>query len=598
VFDLKTTLGLTDDGHRAFKRAVLAVAVANLCAMLPFMIVIGAIVTVLDPLLTGQPLRVAHLWALAAFGLAAAALHYVAYRNEYRRTYTTAYSESEKIRIEVAEKLRRLPLSFFNRKDLSELTTNIMADCTQIEHTMSHVAPGLFADVAVVVLTCAALAFFDWRMALAVFAALPVALGLIVLSRRLQNRLSQRHVQTKLDLSRQVQEYLEGIKVVKAFGLGGERSAALEGAVRRMMNSSMRFEAGTGAWVVLGLTVLQVGLGLVVLVGVNLLTSGAIDAVKFLVFLVVSSRVYSPLIIVLTLLPEFFHLLVSGRRMQQVRREPELSGADVFKPARFDVELDDVTFAYADDPVLRHVSLSLPQGAVTALVGPSGSGKSTVTRLIARFWDVGAGALRVGGTPVTAVDPEALMAHMSFVFQDVVLFNDTVLANIRIGREGAADEDVRRAARLARCDEFIGRLPDGYDTLLGENGCTLSGGERQRISIARALLKDSPIVLLDEATASLDPENEAHIQAAITELVRGRTVIVIAHRLRTVLGADHIAVLDEGRLVEFGAADDLLAADGLFARLYRTQQASLGWTVRKEPRERLQEGQVEDAVGR
>lgn len=579
MFNIKKALGLSEDGYRGFKRAVFAMVLSNLTLLLPFMIIIQTIMTLIDPLLTGDALDVGRLWSLFGFGLVAAALHFLAYRNEYRRTYTAAYGESEKIRIEVAEKLRRLPLSFFNRKDLSELTTNIMADCTSIEHTMSHVTPGLFAHSITIVLTCVMLAFYDWRMALSALVALPVAFALIVFSRRIQAWYGEKHVVAKLEVARQVQEYLEGIKVVKAFGLGGEKSRALDSALRQMMRESIKFEAITGTFVTAAITILQVGIGLVVLVGVNLLTSGQLDTVKFLVFVMISLRIYSPLIVVLTLLPEFFYLLVSGKRMQSLRREPEMGGMDDFKPATYDISFDGVTFAYAGDDVIHDLTLDMPQDAITALVGPSGSGKSTLSRLVARFWDVDRGQVKVGGVPVSEIEPERLMSYMSFVFQDVVLFNDTVMNNIRIGRQGATDEEVFAAARLARCDTFVRELPEGYETMLGENGSTISGGERQRISIARALLKDAPIVLLDEATASLDPENEAEIQEAISELVRGRTVIIIAHRLRTVMGADNIAVLDDGRLVEQGSAEQLLAADGLFARLYRIQQESLGWSV-------------------
>jgi ATP-binding cassette subfamily B protein len=513
-------------------------------------------------------------------GLAAAVLYFFAYRGEYRKTYTVAYGESEKIRLEVAERIRRLPLSFFNHKDLSELTTNMMADCTSVEHVMSHVAPilagGIITDTAV----CALLAVYDWRMALALFAALPLALGLILGSRKLQALLGERHVRAKLAVSDQVQEYLEGIKVVKAFGLAGEKSRALKTALRNMMKEAIKFEGLTGIFIVLAGMILQVGIGLVVLTGVFLLTGGSLTVIAFLTFILISAKIYSPLIVIFTLLPEFFYFLVSTKRMSQLRREPVMGGDENAVPENYTIELKNVSFAYhPGEEAIKNVSLFIPQGRVTALVGPSGSGKSTLSRLIARFWDVRDGEILVGGKNIAGIDPETLMRYMSFVFQEVVLFNDTIKNNIRIGREGAKDEEVYAAAKIARCDEFIRKLPGGYDTTVGENGSTLSGGERQRISIARALLKDAPIVLLDEATASLDPENETLIQAAISELVQNRTVLVIAHRLRTVLGADRIAVLENGRIVEEGSGAELLAQDGLFARLYRIQQESMGWTA-------------------
>jgi ATP-binding cassette subfamily B protein len=577
---IKTLFGLSDEGYKNFKRAVLAVVLSNLSLLLPFIVIIQAIITLLNPLLAGMSPDRNRLLLLLALGLVAAALYFFAYRGEYRKTYTTAYSESEKIRLEVAEHIRRLPLSFFNNKDLSELTTNMMADCTSIEHVMSHVTPTLFGAVITDIVTCVLLAVYDWRMALALFAALPAGFGLILGSRKLQAFFGERHVAAKLAVSGQVQEYLEGIKVVKAFGLSGEKSKALEGALRTMMKEAIKFEGLSGTFIIVASMILQVGIGLVALTGAALLTGGSLGVIPFLTFILISAKIYSPLIVIFTLLPELFYFLISAQRMMKVRQEPVMAGDETVTIDNYNIELRNVSFAYHEGTeVIKNLSLFIPQGGVTALAGPSGSGKSTLSRLIARFWDVREGEILIGGKNIAAIDPEKLMSWMSFVFQDVVLFNDTVKNNIRIGREGAGDEEVYAAAKMARCDDFIQELPEGYDTVIGENGSTLSGGERQRISIARALLKNAPIVLLDEATASLDPENETLIQAAISELVKNRTVIVIAHRLRTVLGADKIAVLDQGRLVEEGTGEELLAKNGLFTRLYRIQQESLGWTA-------------------
>ncbi|MDR1452385.1 MAG: ABC transporter ATP-binding protein/permease [Candidatus Margulisbacteria bacterium] len=581
MFKIKELLGLSDAGYRDFRRGVLACVLTNLLLLLSFAVIIQTIITLLEPLLNGEPLNILKLWLLLGAGLAAGILYFFAYHNEYHKTYTVSYSESEKIRLEVAEHLRRLPLSFFNHKDLAELTTNIMADCTTIEHVMSHVLPGLSADIIAAALACGALALYDWRMALALFAALPLSLGLILGGRKIQTVFGERSVQAKLNVSEQVQEYLDGIKVIKAFGLSGEKSKALETALRSMAREAFKFEWISGACIVLSMMILQVGLGLVTLIGTLLLTGGSLDVIKLLIFIIISARIYSPLIVVLTLLPELFYFLISTRRMQALRREPLLTGAEDIVLPDYNIEFKEVCFAYNNQDVLKNVNLKIPQNGVTALVGPSGSGKTTIARLIARFWDVRSGEILIGGQNIRGIEPERLLNYMSFVFQDVILFNDTALGNIRIGRQNASDAQVRAAAKMARCDEFIRALPQGYATILGENGCTLSGGERQRLSIARALLKDAPIVLLDEATASLDPENETQIQAAISELVKGRTVIVIAHRLRTVLGADKIAVFDNGRLVEAGSASELLAKNKLFARLYKLQQESLGWTVKR-----------------
>jgi ATP-binding cassette subfamily B protein len=578
MFGIKKLLRLSDKGYKDLKAGVFASVLSSLCMLLPFGIALQVITLLLRPLTDGGALDTGRLWLLLGAGVAAAVLYFFVYTNEYRKTYTAAYGETEKIRIEVAEKLRSLPLSFFNRRDLSELTTNIMGDCASIEHTMSHVLPNLLGCGITVTLVCVLLAFYDWRMALALFAALPLAFGLIFATRKLMS-IGDRHVRAKLNVAEQMQEYLEGIKVVKAFGLGGEKSIALKNALGVMLKEAITFETIAGIFITLAMMVLQVGIGLVTLVGVTLLTGGTLSPIALMLFLIISVKIYTPIIVILTLLPEFFYTLVSTKRMQMLREEAPMTGDETAELAGYTVELKDVSFGYNDTDVIQNISLTIPQNSVTAFAGPSGSGKTTVSRLIARFWDVREGEIRIGGRNIREIDPERLMSYMSFVFQDVVLFNDTVMNNIRIGKKDAADEEVYAAAKLARCDGFIREMPGGYETVIGENGSTLSGGERQRISIARALLKNAPIVLLDEATASLDPENETQIQAAISELVKDRTVIVIAHRLRTVVGADKIAVLDRGRLVEEGTGAELLAGNGLFARLYKIQQDSLGWAA-------------------
>ncbi|MDR0404001.1 MAG: ABC transporter ATP-binding protein/permease [Treponema sp.] len=579
MFNLKKLFGLTDEGYRNFKRGVFAVVLSNLTLFITFAVIIQTIMAILNPLITGSAFDRVLIWKLFGVGLLGAVLHIIAGRNEYRKTYSTAYGEAEKIRLAVAEHIRRLPLSFFNRKDLSELTTNMMDDCTSVEHVMSHVAPGMFAGAITSVLVTLILCFFDWRMALALFAALPLSFGIIFITRKIQERHGRRSVEAKLEVSNQVQEYLEGIKVVKAFGLSGERWDALKDAMKTLTRRAIVFEGVAGVFISLASIILQSGMGLVIFAGVNLLWNGALDPIRFLVFVLISAKIYGPFLVLLTLLPEFFFYLLSTERMRKLREEKLLSGDENVSLPNCTIELKNISFAYNEQDVIKNLSLDIPQNGVTALVGPSGSGKSTISRLIARFWDVREGEILIGGKNISGIDPETLLTYMSFVFQDVTLFNDTVMNNIRIGKKDADNGEVYAAAKMARCDEFIRALPDGYNTLIGENGSTLSGGERQRISIARALLKNAPVVLLDEATASLDPENETQIQEAISALVKNRTVIVIAHRLRTILDADKIAVLDRGRLVEEGTGEELLAKNGLFARLYRIQQESLGWSV-------------------
>lgn len=576
---LNKLLHLSDKGERDLNQAMIFCVLSNITLFLPYVIIIEIMKTIIAPLSAGAPLDTGRLWLLAGFGVLAAVLYFFANGIEYDKTYTAAYQESTAIRVEVAERMRKLPLSFFNRKDLSELTTNIMGDCTTIEQMMSHTVPQIAANAISIAIVSVMLAFYDWRMTLALLFVLPLSLGVIYLSRKIQNRFGERHVRAKLNVSKQIQEYLDGIKVVKAFGLSGEKSAALRTALKQMMKEAITFEVTAGVFVTLASVILQVGIGVVILVGVNLLTAGSLDVIKFLTFTMISTRIYAPFLAILTMLAEIMYLFTSTKRMQQLREEPVMDGdTDVDLPD-YSIEFKDVTFAYNKEDVIKNMNLTLPQNAVTALVGPSGSGKSTVSRLIARFWDVNKGEILIGGRNIRRIDPETLMKYMSFVFQDVVLFNDTVINNIRIGKEGATDEEVKAAAKIARCDDFIGKMENGYETFIGENGCTLSGGERQRISIARAILKDAPIVLLDEATASIDPENEVMIQEAISALIKGRTVIVIAHRLKTIAGANKIIVLDDGKLSDQGTHDELLSQNGLYAKLWHIQQESLGWSV-------------------
>ena len=576
---LKRLLHLSPKGEKDLKKAIFICVLSNITLFLPYMIIMQVMQAIIAPLASGTPLDAGKLWMLFGFGIVAAALYWIVYAIEYDKTYTTSYQESTEMRIGVAEHMRKLPLSFFNRKDLSELTVNIMGDCESMEHMISHSVPQIFANAISIIIVSVMLAIYDWRMTLALLFVLPLSIGVIALSRKIQNKLGERHVKAKLNVSKQIQEYLDGIKVVKAFGLSGEKSAALKGALKTMMKEAMSFEAIAGIFVTLASVILQVGVGVVILVGVNLLTEGSLDTVTFLTFTMISTRIYAPLLTILTMLAELMYFFTSTKRMQALRSEPIMDGnTDVVLPD-CNIEFKDVTFAYNKENVIKNMSITLPQNAVTALVGPSGSGKSTISRLIARFWDVNKGEVLIGGKNIREIEPETLMKYMSFVFQDVVLFNDTVINNIRIGKEGATDEEVRNAAKIARCYEFISRMDKGYETLIGENGCTLSGGERQRISIARAILKDAPIVLLDEATASLDPENEVMIQEAISALIQNRTVIVIAHRLKTIAGANKIVVLEDGGLAEQGTHEELLSKNGLYAKLWNIQQDSLGWSV-------------------
>ncbi|SDH88313.1 ATP-binding cassette, subfamily B [Desulfosporosinus hippei DSM 8344] len=417
-----------------------------------------------------------------------------------------------------------------------------------------------------------------------VFCTVPIAFLIILYSRKFQKKISEKHVEAKLTASDQIQEYLEGIKVIKSCGLHGPKFTGLEKALSLMKQMAIKLEFGTGVFVAGAQIVVQAGVGLTVFVGTYLLTGGKIELIPLLMFFLIVVRIYGPILTELTLLPELLYMQISTGRMRTLFSTPIMEGDATREIQDYNIDLENVSFSYTgelslEEGVINNLTLSIPANGITALVGPSGSGKSTLSKLIARFWDVDRGAVKIGGIDVKTLDPEHLMSYMSFVFQDVVLFNDTIYNNIRIGKLDASEEEVRTAAQAACCDEFVSGLPEGYQTILGENGSTLSGGERQRISIARALLKNAPIVLLDEATASLDPENEVLIQQAISRLIQGKTVIVIAHRLRTIAGADKIIVLDQGRAVEEGTHEELLAGKGLYEKLYSIQQQSLGWSV-------------------
>ena len=568
----KRLLMLSDAGSKNLRQAIIACTISNLTLMLPFIILLQVIVSLITPLTNHLAVNKSYLWLMVGLGILSSLLFLLCYQREYKKTYASAFGQAANTRIEVAEKIRKLPLSFFNRKDLSELTTNIMGDCATIENMLSHVVPQLIGYSCSSVITCVLLAFYDWRMASAIFCTLPIAFLIVIIGKGFEKKLGEKQVQSKLAVSNEVQEYLDGIKIIKGFGISGEKFKTLDRALKNMMWAAIKFEGISGIFVTLSTMVLKVGLGVVVLVGVKLIVIGSLDPITFLAFIVIGSRIYSPLISVLTLLPELFYMLTSIERMRSLQTESTMEGRNDVLFKDFSINIDHINFSYKQKAVINDLSCVIPSNKMTALVGPSGSGKSTLLQLIARFWDVDKGMITIDGNDIKTIDPETLMLSMSFVFQNVILFDDTILNNIRIGRHDASDEEVKLAAKKARCDELIARLPHGWDTLIGENGSKLSGGERQRISIARALLKNAPIVLLDEATASLDPENEVYIQQAISELVKDRTVIVIAHRLKTIITADQIIVLDKGSIVEQGSYQQLIDNNGLFTRLYSLQK--------------------------
>ena len=576
---LRDSLGLTDVGAKNFRRGVFFCTLANLVLMAPIGILFLLVSDFMDHLVAGAPLPALAPYLAGCVGILA--LMVLTQWAEYANTYHKVYEESARKRTDLAEHLRRLPLSFFGRRDLSDLTNAIMKDCSDQERMFMHVMPQLFGTGLSTAIVIVGIFFYDWRLALAAFWVVPAALLVMALTGKHQQRKAQAMEYARLEVADGVQEFLECAQEIRATNRSAAHLDALAAKLDAFERRQVASELTTGVFVTSAQAFLKLGIGTTVFVGATLLVSGQTDFMTYFVFLLVVTRVYDPVNLILQSIGELLSMRLSIRRTQELAAEKPMEGSTDFAPRGHDVVFEDVSFSYGDgEQVLRDVSFTAREGEVTALVGPSGSGKSTVAKLAARFWDADAGSVRVGGVNVADVDPETLLADYAEVFQDVVLFDDTVMGNIRLGRVGATDEEVLAAARAAMCDEFVSRMPQGYDTMIGENGGRLSGGERQRISIARAILKDAPVVLLDEATASLDVENETQVQRALSRLLAGKTVLVIAHRMRTVANADKIVVLKEGRVAEQGAPAELMAREGgLYRRMVELQTEASGWSL-------------------
>ena len=500
---------------------------------------------------------------------------------QYNNTFFTTYEESGKRRLSLAERLRKLPLSFFGKKDLADLTSTIMADCEVLEKDCSHYIPALFGSVISTIVIALGLFAFDKAMALAALWVIPVSVLIIVLSYKVQDRSQQRNMSVKMACADGIQEYIETLRDLKANNAESSYLKGLRSKIRSVEKGAFKTEITTAVFVTSAGLVLKFGIATVALVGTSRLVSGKIDVLTLFMFLLVASRLYDPMQAALQNLAAVIAMRTNVARMNEILDHEIQQGSDTLTNKGSDITFDHVGFAYkSGETVLSDVSFTARQGEVTALVGPSGGGKTTVSRLAVRFWDNQKGKITVGDMDISKVDPEKLMTLYSIVFQDVTLFNNTIMENIRLGRKGATDEEVLAAAHLANCDEFAEKLPDKWNTNIGENGCELSGGERQRISIARAFLKDAPIILLDEATASLDVENETAIQTALSRLIRNKTVLVIAHRIRTVAGADKIVVLSDGVVAEQGTPEKLLNKNGIFKRMADLQLQGQNWTVR------------------
>ena len=499
---------------------------------------------------------------------------------QYNGTYFATYKESGVRRLGLAERLRRLPLSFFGKRDLADLTSTIMADCEVLEKTCSHFIPGLFGSLISTVLIALGLFAFDWRMALAALWVIPVSIGIILGSYKIQDRVQAKTMAVKMTCADGIQEYLETIRDLKACNAEKTYLGGLSRKIRDVESQTIRAEVTNAVFVTSAGMVLKLGIASVALTGATLLARGGIDVLTLFLFLLAASRLYDPMQGALQNLAAVISVRTNVGRMNEILDYPIQTGSETLTNQGCDIVFDHVGFAYnSGETVLKDVSFTAKQGEVTALVGPSGGGKTTVSRLAARFWDYQKGSITVGGMNISKIDPEKLMSLYAIVFQDVTLFNNTILENICLGRKDATDQEVLAAARLANCDEFAERLPDKWNTEIGENGCALSGGERQRISIARAFLKDAPIILLDEATASLDVENETLIQTALSRLIQNKTVLIIAHRMRTVAGADKIVVLSDGVVAEQGSPGALYARNGLYTHMVNLQTDSQNWTI-------------------
>lgn len=499
---------------------------------------------------------------------------------QYNATYLATYIESGVRRITLAERLRKIPLSFFGKKDLADLTSTIMADCTFLEQSFSHFIPELFGSIASTVLIAVGILIFNWKMALAALWVMPVSFAIVALSAKIQERLNQKAMDVKMACADGIQECIETVRDLKSNNAEEKYLKGLDKKIDAVENRSIINEFSTAAFVVSASLILKLGIATVALVGSSLLIKGEMNILTFFMFLLVVSRLYDPLQGALQNLAAVISTRTNIARMNEILYHPVQNGTAELSNIGYDINFDGVGFSYnSDEAVLKDVSFTARQGEVTALVGPSGGGKTTVSRLAARFWDISQGRITVGGMDVSKVEPETLLSLYSIVFQDVTLFDNTIMENIRIGRKDATDEEVLAASRLANVDEFALKLPGGYHTEIGENGCELSGGERQRISIARAFLKDAPIILLDEATASLDVENETLIQTALSRLIKNKTVLVIAHRMRTVAGADKIVVLSDGVVAEQGTPQELMHKNGIFKRMAELQTQSQNWTL-------------------
>ena len=576
---LQKKFALSEQGGRDLTKAIFSCALTNMGLIFPMGILFLFMERLLGPLVGIQAPSLGMAGYVAAC-IVLLVIIFIFWRIQYDATFVASYTESANMRIRLAERLRTLPMSFFGKRDLADLTTTIMADSAFIEKAFSHFIPELIGAFLSTAIIGVCLMAADWRMGLAVLWVVPISFLLAAGTRPMVDQVERRQKGKKIAASDGIQECIENIQDIRANNQQEEYLRGLDQKILNVESITIRLELLNGTMVTASQMFLKVGMATTVLVGADLLSSHSIGFMMFLMFMVASTRLYGPLTGCLQNLSAVYSALLVVERMKGIEEQPVQQGSREAAYDGYDIVFDHVGFSYKDgEQVLKDVSFTARQGQVTALVGPSGGGKSTSAKLAARFWDIDRGKITLGGTDISGIEPETLLRSFSIVFQDVVLFNNTIMENIRLGRKDASDQEVMEAARAAQCEEFIHRLPNGYETRIGENGSALSGGERQRLSIARALLKNAPVILMDEATASLDVENETLVQQAISNLVKNKTVLIIAHRMRTVAGADRIVVLKDGYVAEQGTPEELLEKKGIYHHMAELQGKSLNWSL-------------------
>lgn len=571
---------LSGGNRKSVIKAALLECTNNLMMVFGAMLTYIALDSSIGNIVKGGSVNLTALWICCGLFVPVVILYMITGTFAYNAAYIGAYDISAKGRVELADCLKKLPLGYIKSRDPGDLSNAIMNDYSLLENTNSHILPQLVASVLIPVLVFIMLLFVNWKMSLAMIAAIPIAFIVVLGTAKLQNSMSQKQTKSRIAAANRLQEYLQGIKHIKSNNMSGDKFDRLEKSMRSLMKESIRMEAAVGPIIGIASLIVRSSMIFMTLVGSYMLIGGEMELMTFVGFLLMSTSIYVPLTTSFGYFVELRYTATAGERILELKGVPPMPGNDS-APEHGDIIFEKVTFKYRDVDVLKNVSVSIPEGKVTALVGPSGSGKTTLTRIAERFWDVNEGCVKIGGKDVRTFDPDKYLMKFSEVFQDTYLFEDTIAGNIGFGKEGASMDEIIAAAKAAECHGFIERMPNGYETRVGEGGATLSGGERQRIAIARALLKDAPIIVLDEATASLDATNESAVQAAINRLVKNRTVIVIAHKLKTVTNADNIIVLENGKIAEQGTHDALVKQNGLYSKLYSMQQTQMNWSVAK-----------------